>query len=778
MHLLQTLASRTVSPSPVFQPDFFRISNPEDAHRLEKLLAEQPHTAVFDALHGQLEELLKSLNPARKFSHEGLQAAIQTHLNGVPVAQYGVWVHYRWSGRLVHILDEKEFVFLRTSRNQYKITPDERDQLATKKIGVVGLSVGQSVAVTMAMERLFGEIRLADFDVLELTNLNRIRTGIHNLDLPKAVSVAREIMEIDPFLKVTCFTDGLTEQNMDGFFMDGGKLDLLVEECDSIDIKIVSRYKARQLRVPVLMEASDRGLLDVERFDLEPDREILHGLVNGLDPEKLKTLKTSEEKLPYMMPIVGFESVSTRLKASALEIGETITTWPQLASAVTFGGGLTADVSRRILLDQYRQSGRYYVDVEQLVGDKATTQTQPTPWQPPVTALTTEKMLAIAASVSLHGQAAGLGQRAGLALEKDTILKLVASANLAPSSGNNQPWKWLHQHDRLFLFLDRHRSYSFWDEGDVFAYVGLGAALENLILAAQQQGYEVEITRFPQREYLELVAIATFIGRKPVSDEAAPTPDHQLANYISIRATNRNHGERVALLTEKSALLQQAIAPASGATLHLIDQPDALVQLAAVITACERLRFLHPEGHREFFQHEVRWSRAEAEKKRDGLDLSTFDLSASDQAGLRMAKHPEVMDLLRSWKAGKGLERFSKKLITNASAVGTICIPSQDEEAIVRGGQAVQRVWLAATGLQLAFQPVLAPLYLFNHHQKQGHRLPDFIRHELDLLQPEFVRLFGLLNNHPIFLFRLAAADASSVRSLRHPAEQTLAFTE
>ncbi len=370
-HLLQNLLSRSHILQAVFEPEFFRISNSGDASNLEKLLVGQPHIQVFDALQGQLEELLKSHNPSRKFSQEELQAAITAHLGSTPAGQYGVWVHYPWSGRLVHILDEKEFVFLRTSRNQYKITPEERDLLATKKIGVVGLSVGQSVSVTMAMERLFGEIRLADFDVLELTNLNRIRTGIHNLNLPKAVSVAREIKEIDPFLKVVCFTDGLTEENMDGFFMDGGKLDLLVEECDSIDIKILSRYKARELQVPVIMEASDRGLLDVERFDLEPDRPILHGLVEGLDPQKLKTLKTSAEKLPYMLPIVGFDNISARLKASVPEIGKTITTWPQLASAVTFGGGLTADVSRRILLGHYHRSGRYYVDLEQLVSDSA-----------------------------------------------------------------------------------------------------------------------------------------------------------------------------------------------------------------------------------------------------------------------------------------------------------------------------------------------------------------------------------------------------------------------
>src|SRR5688500_4875581 len=150
----------------------------------------------------------------------------------------------------------------------------------------------------MAMERSFGEIRLADFDLLELTNLNRIRCSIHHLGIPKVISVAREIAEIDPFLKVVCFLDGLKEENMERFFLEGGTLTMLIDECDDLDIKILCRQKAKALRIPVVMDASDRGFLDVERFDLEPDRPILHGFIDHLDVSKVKHLKTNEEKIP------------------------------------------------------------------------------------------------------------------------------------------------------------------------------------------------------------------------------------------------------------------------------------------------------------------------------------------------------------------------------------------------------------------------------------------------------------------------------------------------
>ncbi len=48
-------------------------------------------------------------------------------------------------------------------------------KLASSRVGVTGLLVGQSIA--MAMEVSFGELRIADFDTMELSNMNWIRTG-------------------------------------------------------------------------------------------------------------------------------------------------------------------------------------------------------------------------------------------------------------------------------------------------------------------------------------------------------------------------------------------------------------------------------------------------------------------------------------------------------------------------------------------------------------------------------------------------------------------------
>ena len=369
MNNISSFLTDSKNKKDVHKPIILRLDNSQDKATLNILLEDSKVTFVCDEIYGQLQELIKSKNPSVTIGTDEYPELINIHLAGKDIQEYGVWVYYPWSQRLVHLLDEEEFVEVRTNRNRNKITTEEQNKLKTKKIGIVGLSVGQSIALTLAMERACGELRLADFDTAELSNLNRIRTGTHNLGLNKTVIAAREILEIDPFLNVKIFSDGLHNGNMDDFFLGESKLDLFVEVCDGLDTKIESRFKAREFQIPVVMDTNDRGMIDVERFDLEPQRPILHGLADGLDPDSIKNL-TNEQKIPYILRMVGADTMSARLKASMLEVRKTINTWPQLASSVTLGGAATTDICRRILLDQFHDSGRYYVDLDEIISDK------------------------------------------------------------------------------------------------------------------------------------------------------------------------------------------------------------------------------------------------------------------------------------------------------------------------------------------------------------------------------------------------------------------------
>ncbi|MFT6175781.1 MAG: hypothetical protein ACJAY4_002012, partial [Cryomorphaceae bacterium] len=229
--LKDTLGAANQNDLASYSPIFYQLHSVSVQNELIELIGSKS-PIITDDIVNQLTELIKARNPKKKLNSSEIDIAISHHLEETDINHYGIWAYYPWSNRLVHILPENEFIEVRTDRNHYKISPAEEKVLAEKKVGLIGLSVGQSVAVTMAMERGFGELRLADFDSLELTNLNRIRTGVHNLGVSKVVCVAREILEIDPFLNIKCFGDGLTEDNIEEFFCGGGDLDLLIDECD------------------------------------------------------------------------------------------------------------------------------------------------------------------------------------------------------------------------------------------------------------------------------------------------------------------------------------------------------------------------------------------------------------------------------------------------------------------------------------------------------------------------------------------------------------------
>jgi len=356
-----------------YQAQFFRIYNPSDKKKFDDLVASTKYLSICDEIQSQLEELIELRNPSCELTINELKQKVLSQLKEKSINEYGVWVFYPWSNRLVHLLDEKEFIEVRTNRNKNKISEEEQQTLLTKKIGVIGLSVGQSVAVTIAMERVCNEIVLADFDTLELSNLNRIRTGVHNLGVKKVVAVAREISEIDPFIKVHCFIDGINEHNIDSFLKHNDQLDLVIDECDDFGIKILTRLKAREYGIPLLMEASDRGCIDIERYDLNDKLPIFHGLLDDskLDISILRELSKAE-MIEMIFKVHPPETLSLRLKESMAQIGKTIKTWPQLASSVVLGGAITTNVCRRLMLDEMLVSGRYFVDLYELIPDSKT----------------------------------------------------------------------------------------------------------------------------------------------------------------------------------------------------------------------------------------------------------------------------------------------------------------------------------------------------------------------------------------------------------------------
>ncbi|WP_285055791.1 Rv1355c family protein [Pedobacter ginsengisoli] len=757
---IKALISSTAASRDLCKPEFYRIKDKDESAALAALISERPHLQVFDTIQNQLQDLIKGLNPTTILSQAVLNEKIEDHLNGTDLHEYGVWVYYPWLDKLVHILDEKEYILVRTNRNKHKITQEEQDLLSKKKIGVIGLSVGQSVSLTLAIERGCGELRIADYDVLDLTNLNRIRSGAQNVELKKTVIVAREIAEIDPFLKVTCFDEGITHSNIDDFLTGSGKLDLLIDECDGIDIKILCRVKAKEYHIPVLMEASDRGTIDIERFDLEHDRPILHGYIQHLDISKVKDLKTSEEKLPYMVPITGLETLSPRMKASAIEIMQTITTWPQLASAVTFGGGITADLSRKILLDLLHVSGRFFIDIDELIADPEEKERPVKTTTKPITVSEMEQMAKKikAPELAIH-------------MEESILELLISAANLAPSGGNSQPWKWYYSERLLHLFFDKSASDAFLDYNNTSSYISLGAAIENLLLTAQTNGLEIDwayaTLGFP-------VHIASFSFKRAGNDTISVL-EAELAAQIKNRHTNRKKSLRTSMSEQETDYLSSVIMDIKGADVQWLFEETLQARIGEVVAETDLIRFFNDEAHDDFVHKEMRWSDEEVMQKRDGIGVHTLDLGMNDLIGLRLLKDARATNFLKKIDGGKVFKKVSANQLRTASAVGLVTMPGALETDFLEGGRAIERLWLAAGKLGYQLHPLCVPLsFFYRNIHGGGAGLETSEMMKLDELRKTFTSIFNTGNqNAEIFLFRLFKASDSELRSIRKPVKDT-----
>lgn len=328
-------------------------------------LVRNENPLILDDIQNQLEDLAGCRFPAEKLEGMPTDAILAKLLHGQKPDEFANWVYFPWKNTAVKILKKEHFIECRTNRNKLKITDAEQAILGSKNILFIGLSVGQSAALTFAMQRIGGHLHLADFDTLSLSNMNRLRASVIDIGRLKSVIAARQIAEQDPYLSITCHNHGVTTANIDDLLSQNGKgnVDLVVEECDSLEIKFLVREKAKSLRIPVIMETSDKGVVDIERYDLEPETSIFNGLVDGLNFETVQTLNP-KERFEVLAKLVDINRVSDGLRKSYAALGKEVSTWPQLGYEVTLGGATLAFTAFKILLQKNMKSGRIYVDLD------------------------------------------------------------------------------------------------------------------------------------------------------------------------------------------------------------------------------------------------------------------------------------------------------------------------------------------------------------------------------------------------------------------------------
>ncbi|WP_422748680.1 Rv1355c family protein [Mycobacterium sp. WMMD1722] len=644
------------------------------------------------------------------------------------------WAYFPWRRTLAGILGPNGYRRLRLDRNRNLVTAEEQDRLGRLRIGVVGLSVGHAIAHTLVAQGFCGEMRLADFDEMELSNLNRVPATLFDIGVNKAVVAARRIAELDPYLPVQVMTDGVSATTIDAF-LDG--LDIVVEECDSLDAKALIRERARARGLPVLMTTSDRGLLDVERFDLEPTRPILHGLLGDIDAAALAGL-SSRDKVPHVLRILDAGALSPRMAASLVEVGSTLSTWPQLAGEVGLGATAVAEAVRRIGLGEALPSGRVRIDA-------------------PATLDRIEDPLAVGSGLRIDEPAADepADEPDGHEAATDVANAVAQAAMRAPSGGNVQPWHIEVHPDAVHLRVAPECTTAM-DVGYRASAVALGAAVYNARVAAAAAQRVGEVSYGPGDERAPVQAVVR-LGADEDADLAARY------DAMMRRETNRHRGSGVRLDDPAIRALQDA-AVGEGARLVLLTEPSDVDRAARILAAADRIRYLTPRLHQQMFS-ELRWP---GDPEPDtGIDVRGLELGQTDLVKLDILRRSEVMAEIAGWDGGEALGEDTYERIVSSAAVAVVVIDGGDLTDFVAGGSAVEAVWVAAEELGIGVQPV-SPVFLYAHDDAENAELAPRFADRLVDLRREFRTLTGTgPDESQALVLRLSYAGRASTRSRR-----------
>ncbi len=367
---LQSIVSRTARDTETWQPILIEMNGEESEHALSDLLDRAHITNVVDNYDEQFAELIVSRRPGLyQSSYEDkvriLEGELAAHHDATHSWQKGSWVYYPWNGMLMHIVSRDLFLELRSTRNRSLITGEEQMILEKFNVGCAGMSVGSNGALVLGLSGYSQHIKLADGAVISGSNLNRVLANASDVGLSKSLIIARKLYEMNPYTTIHRIGSDITTENIDQFFDAPWPLHAIIDEIDDLKVKILLRIHARRRKIPVLMvtDLGDDVMLDVERFDLDPNLPLFHGLVDGVE-ELLEKDVEKREWLKQATTIIGPKNAPLRLQQAIAQIGHELATQPQLGGTAVMAGSVLAYAVRKIALGAELRSGRTIISLD------------------------------------------------------------------------------------------------------------------------------------------------------------------------------------------------------------------------------------------------------------------------------------------------------------------------------------------------------------------------------------------------------------------------------
>ena len=334
----------------------------------------------------------------------------------------------------------------------------------------------------------------------------------------------------------------------------------------------------------------------------------------------------------------------------------------------------------------------------------------------------------------------------------ETVPELLAAraALLAANPHNSQPWALHVTASAIDLYADFTRGLASIDSLQRELHLGLGCALENLVVAARASGRAAAVQLFPDEAVPSLVARVALSPAAPVADP--------LFGAIARRHTNRGRYADTPAPAALGPALQALVTDAGepGVRLRILESDaDKTSFRAGTIDAT--VAFI---ADAEMSRDSNAWYRQSADdilQHRDGITLDASGNGSATRFFGKLLGRPSDATANSYWlDSTKGDQ-------TNATAFCILSTPAGNNRADqLRAGRVYQRIALWAETQGLATQPLNQLAELQDREETQG-------------LAPRFTgvldALVGAQGQRGQMLFRLGYPWDPALESPRRPLE-------
>ena len=271
--------------------------------------------------------------------------------------------------------------------------------------------------------------------------------------------------------------------------------------------------------------------------------------------------------------------------------------------------------------------------------------------------------------------------------EQPDVDELLRAAIAAPSLHNSQPWRLRVRNAgrTIEISADPDRSLPVSDPQGRAGYIGCGAALLNLRVAAAAKGIRAHVALTPDPARPLLVA------EVELSDGCRATQqDGELAAAIWLRHSNREPYDNDPVPPEIRTELAQA-AKAEGGVLRFLDDNEAV-----------RVRRLAADAERELLGNPAYRAELATWVSKEGRD----DGIPADSLGPRSSVG---RDPVRDFAPGRAAPvRYAD--FETSPQLAVLSVAAGNVLGWIAAGQAIERVWLTATCRRISLCPLTQPL--------------------------------------------------------------------